>query len=160
MTDGFSLSFAEPLALALLALLPLAGLVALAGAAPAARRRRTIAVGLRCLVLASLVLALGGAKLTRASERLAVVFVVDGSDSVGAAGRAQAEAYVTGAIAELPPGDRAAVVLFGADAVVERAMSDRAAAGNGDCGLAAAGGHGTRPYDEPTVAAGRPPAKR
>src|SRR5918999_4393944 len=125
MADGFSLTFTEPLGLALLALLPLAGVVALLGAAPAARRRRVVAVGLRCAILATLVFALSGARLTRAGERLAVVFVVDASDSVGAEGRAQAEGYVNAAIADLPAGDRAAVVLFGADATVERAMSDR-----------------------------------
>ena len=87
MVGDFSLTFADPVALALLLLLPLAGLIALAGAAPATRRRRAVAVGLRCVVLASLVFALSGARLTRAAERLAVVFVVDASDSVGAAGR-------------------------------------------------------------------------
>lgn len=124
MFDRFSVSFAEPIALALLILLPLAGAVALVGSPRTARRRRWVALGLRCIVLASLIFALSGARLTRASEHLAVVFVVDASDSVGADGKSQAEGVVNAAIAGMPEGDRAAVILFGADAVVERAMSD------------------------------------
>ncbi len=124
MIDRFSLSFAEPIALVLLALLPLAGLVALAGSAKATRKRRTAALVLRCIVLTSLVLSLSGVRLGQASERLAVVFLVDASDSVGAVGRATAQDVVNAAISGMPDGDRAAVVLFGEDAVVERAMGE------------------------------------
>lgn len=119
-----AVAFGQPFALVLLLLLPLAGAVALAGSPRATRGRRIAAVGLRCLVLTSLVFALSGARLTRASDRLAVVFLVDASDSVGADGLARAEDMVNRAIAAMPDGDRAATVLFGADAVVERAMGE------------------------------------
>ncbi len=124
MIDGLSLSFAEPLALVLLALLPLAALVALAGTGKATRKRRTAALVLRCVVLTALVLSLSGVRLGQASERLAVVFLVDASDSVGQDGRDTAEQVVNAAIAQMPDSDRASVVLFGDDAMVERAMSD------------------------------------
>lgn len=124
MIERFSLSFAEPLALVLLALLPLAGLVALAGSAKSTRRRRTAALALRCVVLSCLVFSLSGVRLGQASERIAVVFLVDASDSVGADGRETAQSVVNTAITGMPNGDQAAVVLFGEDAVVERAMGD------------------------------------
>ena len=76
------------------------------------------------MVLTALVLSLSGVRLGQASERLAVVFLVDASDSVGVDGRNTAEQVVNAAIAQMPDGDRAAVVLFGDDAMVERAMSD------------------------------------
>ena len=76
------------------------------------------------MVLTALVLSLSGVRLGQASERLAVVFLVDASDSVGQDGRNTAEQVVNAAIAQMPDGDRAAVVLFGDDAMVERAMSD------------------------------------
>ena len=46
--------------------------------------------------------------------------MVDLSDSVGAAGRESALAFVREALEERPDGDQAAVVAFGGEALVER----------------------------------------
>ncbi|HIE38037.1 MAG TPA: VWA domain-containing protein [Anaerolineae bacterium] len=119
-----TISFIYPTALWLLALaLPLAGL-ALAGRRRPTRARFWAGLGIRLLLLASLVLALAGTQVRRPVDRLTVVFVVDASDSVPAGERERAEALVRQALQAMPPGDRAAVVVFGADALVERVASE------------------------------------
>lgn len=88
-----------------------------------ARRRRGVgptqwraAVGLRVAVAALLVLALFDPKAIRAADRVAVVFLLDGSASLGPAGRAEAAAFVRAAIDGMPDGAVAGVVSFGGDA--------------------------------------------
>lgn len=75
-----------------------------------------------------MVFALAGAQSVTWTDRLSVVFLVDVSDSVGAAGRDRAAAFIRESLAAMRAGgtvarDQAAVVLFGADAQIERGMS-------------------------------------
>jgi uncharacterized membrane protein len=116
----FSISFLYPAFLGLLGL----GLLFLALGWPERqapnRRQQWLGLGLRTLILVALVLGLAGAQLERPIDRLTTVFVLDVSDSVTPADRAQAEAFLRQALAEMPSGDQAAVVLFGGDALVER----------------------------------------
>jgi uncharacterized membrane protein len=91
----------------------------------AARRRmganrRRAAVALRTILLASLVLALAGFQLVLPVDRLATVFVVDLSDSVGTDGREDALAFLRETLEVMPEGDQAGIVAFGKDALVER----------------------------------------
>src|SRR5687768_10983152 len=91
----------------------------------AARRRmganrRRAAVALRTVLLASLVLALAGFQLILPVDRLATVFVVDLSDSVGTDGREDALAFLRETLEAMPEGDQAGIVAFGKDALVER----------------------------------------
>jgi uncharacterized membrane protein len=85
-----------------------------------ARGRRRLSLALRSAILLMLVLALSGFQLVSPVDRLTSVFVVDLSDSVGEPGRESALAFVRDALAERPSGDRAAIVAFGGDALVER----------------------------------------
>ena len=57
-------------------------------------------------------------------DRLATVFVVDLSDSVGNAGREDALAFLRETLAEKPDGDVAGIVAFGREALVERLPSE------------------------------------
>ena len=91
----------------------------------AARRRmgagrRRAAVAIRTLLVSSLVLALAGFQLVLPVDRLATVFVVDLSDSVGEDGRQDALAFLRETLEEMPEGDQAGIVAFGKDALVER----------------------------------------
>ena len=91
----------------------------------AARRRigtarRRAALGVRTVIVAALVFALGGFQLVLPVDRLATVFVVDLSDSVGTPGRESALAFLRESLAVMPEGDTAGVVAFGKDALVER----------------------------------------
>jgi uncharacterized membrane protein len=118
------LSFIYPEMLWLLPLL--AGLWALALAIP--RRlsptRFGISLGLRSLIMLALILAAAGTQLVLPVQRLTTVFLIDASDSVSPSARAQAETLVAEALEAMPADDRAAIVVFGSNALVERAPSD------------------------------------
>src|SRR3990172_8154114 len=91
----------------------------------AARRRigtarRRVAAAVRTLLLVALVFALAGLQLVLPVDRLATVFVVDLSDSVGNEGRENALAFLRESLELMPDGDAAGVVAFGRDALVER----------------------------------------
>jgi uncharacterized membrane protein len=89
----------------------------------ARRGRAWTALALRCLLVTLVVLALAGFRSVRGGDELAVVFVVDSSDSVSQAEQERALAFVESALAAMGPDDRAALVLFGADALVERPLT-------------------------------------
>ena len=82
--------------------------------------RARLALLVRALLVAALAMALAGVAVILPADRLATVFVVDLSDSVGNPGRAEALAFVRDALEERPVGDVAGVVAFGRDALVER----------------------------------------
>jgi uncharacterized membrane protein len=82
--------------------------------------RRRFALVIRGIVLACLVFALAGFRLVLPVDRLATVFVVDLSDSVGTAGRDDALAWLRDSLKVMPDGDVAGIVGFGRAALVER----------------------------------------
>ena len=109
--------------LALLLLVPALALTL--GLHVASRRRvgvgrRRLALIVRTLLLGSLVLALAGFRLVLPVDRLATVYVVDLSDSVGQAGREDALAWIRESLKAMPDGDVAGIVGFGRGALVER----------------------------------------
>ncbi|MBX7214291.1 MAG: VWA domain-containing protein [Thermoflexales bacterium] len=137
------LTFTEPALLVLLALLPVS--VWIAWRRLATRMRPDPRSGVAALrleghaltgvivrgaLIGLLVLALAGAQIVTVNRRLAVAFVVDASDSIGAAGIEQAYTFVREALRAMRPAsaqdgplDTAAVVVFGADAQIDRALS-------------------------------------
>ena len=87
------------------------------------RGRAWAALGIRCLIVTLILLSLAGVRTVHGGDELAVVFLVDVSDSVPQARQEQAWAFVREALASMGPDDQAGVVVFGADALVERPMS-------------------------------------
>lgn len=88
------------------------------------RRRRDItSLALRTAIVVLLVLALAGLQRVQAIDRLAVVFLVDASDSMGSGSEDAQLQYIRGAIADKQPDDEWAVVLFGDNAVPESDFS-------------------------------------
>jgi uncharacterized membrane protein len=87
-------------------------------------RRRSVALLVRTTLLVALVFALAGFRLVLPVDRLATVFVLDLSDSVGNAGRSDALAFLRETLAERPESDVAGIVAFGKDALVERLPAD------------------------------------
>jgi uncharacterized membrane protein/Mg-chelatase subunit ChlD len=83
-------------------------------------RRRRAALAIRTILLSALVFALAGFQLVLPVDRLATVFVVDLSDSVGNDGREDALAFLRESLEAMPDGDQAGIVAFGKDALVER----------------------------------------
>jgi uncharacterized membrane protein len=121
------IAFDAPLALLLLPIgLGLTVLLHLGARRRLGAWRRRAGLLLRTIVLAALVFALAGLQLVLPVDRLATVFVVDLSDSVGAAGREDALAFLRESLDEMPDGDLAGIVAFGKDALVERLPSDLA----------------------------------
>ncbi|GAB4211154.1 MAG: VWA domain-containing protein [Roseiflexaceae bacterium] len=115
------LSFITPAALTLLGLLPILWWLAFLAPRRLARWRFWIGLLLRTVMLAALVLALAGAQIVTPVRDLSVVFLIDSSDSIAPAQREQATEYINSALGSMPQGSQAAVVVFGANAVVERA---------------------------------------
>ncbi|HYH93514.1 MAG TPA: VWA domain-containing protein, partial [Candidatus Saccharimonadales bacterium] len=119
------LSFDAPLALLLLIPALAITIVLYLGARRrlGAGRRRTALV-VRTVLLTALVLALAGFRLILPVDRLATVFVVDLSDSVGNAGREDALAFLRETLEVMPDDDVAGIVAFGKEALVERLPSE------------------------------------
>ena len=116
------MAFTTPVALLLL--LVLVPVVYLGWPRVAFRRARDLtSLGLRVVLLLMLILALAGMQTVRVADRLAVVFLVDVSDSVGQAAQEAQLTFARDAIVTMAPDDLAGVVVFGADAVVERQIS-------------------------------------
>ncbi len=115
------ISFTHPQVLILLLVLPYLLYV---WRAEGRRRGRAIAsLVLRGLIVVLLVLALAGTQLVRAVDEMAVVFLVDVSDSIGSSNEKKALSFVRQALEEMRPGDRAGLILFGQDALVERSVT-------------------------------------
>src|SRR5919202_770607 len=117
------LSFIYPGALLLLLLLAPLWVLALLGPRRLGRGRFWASLLVRSLLLLVLVGSLAGTQLVRRVDHLTTVFLVDSSDSVGPESRAQAEQFIRDALQTMPDGDQAAIVVFGENALVERAPS-------------------------------------
>src|SRR6188474_2812422 len=118
-------SFETPLAVLLLipALVLTIGLY-LTGRRRVGANRRRVALVVRTILLVALVFALAGFRIVLPVDRLATVFVVDLSDSVGNDGREDALAFLRETLDVIPDGDVAGIVAFGKEALVERLPSD------------------------------------
>jgi uncharacterized membrane protein len=114
-------AFDAPLALLLLVpALLLTFALHLAARRRTGKGRRRVALLVRTLLLTALVFALAGFRLVLPVDRLATVFVVDLSDSVGEAGHEDALAFVRESLKVMPQDDVAGIVAFGKGALVER----------------------------------------
>ncbi len=116
------MTFSNPIALLLLVLLLY--FVWLGRPRLAYRRRRdTASLITRLVIVACLILALAGAQIVQAADKLAVVFLLDASDSIDQAARDTAQRYISDAMSRMRPEDRAGLVVFGQNALVERPLS-------------------------------------
>ncbi len=115
------MGFTRPLALILL--LTLAYFLWLAWPRGRATWRDRAILALRALLVLLLVFGLAGAQTVHGGDELAVVFVVDVSDSIGPSGKATELDFVRQALEKMTARDQAAIVLFGQNALVERQMS-------------------------------------
>jgi hypothetical protein len=86
-------------------------------------RRRSLFLILRLTIILCLVLSLAGLEIVQRGDNLAVVFLLDVSDSMPQEAIAAEVEYVRSALDAMSPDDQAALILFGGDALVERAMS-------------------------------------
>ena len=98
MMGSYQFTFPSPWPLLLLALLPLAAWISFRRPTAMGRFRRLVALGLRCLVLALLVLALADTQAVRRSDQLTVLYVLDQSLSIPPAHRRAMTDYVNAAV--------------------------------------------------------------
>lgn len=117
------MTFSTPLAFVLLLCIPLVGYLGWPRQ-PYRRRRDTASLILRVVILLLLVFSVAGAQAVQSANRLAVVFLVDVSDSVGQTSRESELAYVRQAMQSMGPDDEAGVVLFGASPLVEKPLNN------------------------------------
>lgn len=118
------LSFVYPEMLWLLAAVGLIWAVALLTPRRLTPLRFWSSLALRTVIALALVLAVAGVQLVLPVDRLTTVFLLDGSDSLPPSTRAQAESFIQEALQVMPAGDRAAIVVFGGNALVERAPGE------------------------------------
>ena len=114
--------FTQPFFLFLFLLLPVLVWLGRPSRGPS-RRREWISLALRLIIVLCLILSLAGLEIARPADEVAVVFLVDASDSMPDQAKGLALTYVQDALQAMKPDDQAAVILFGADALVERPMS-------------------------------------
>ncbi len=81
--------------------------------------RRITALGIRVMVLLAVVLAIAGLQWLLPIEGMNVFFVLDRSDSVPATQQEAARDYVNKASKQKKTGDKAGVIVFGAEASIE-----------------------------------------
>jgi hypothetical protein len=87
------------------------------------RARRVASLVIRLVLVGCIVASLAGARLALPSDRLSVVFLVDASASMVDATREELLDFAKQAVREIPEGDTAGVVVFGANALVDRLPS-------------------------------------
>ncbi|MFW5691393.1 MAG: VWA domain-containing protein [Chloroflexota bacterium] len=87
------------------------------------RLRDGLSLTLRTVIVLLLVLALAGAQVVQSADRLAVVYLVDASDSMGPLAQAAALDFIDSGLDAMGDDDLAGIVVFGEDAQVARTMS-------------------------------------
>ena len=109
---------------ALLLLLTLLPVIWLGRPSPGfGRRREIISLAVRLILLTGLILALAGMQVRRKNDNLAVVFLLDVSDSMSGEAKSVAIDYIREALQAMSADDRAALITFGSNALVDRSMS-------------------------------------
>ncbi len=111
--------FAQPLLLGLLVLVPVAFWLHRRGWSDLAPWRRRAVLGSRLLEIALLALALAGLRWERAGEEVCVLFALDASRSVPESSRQDALAKIAAAGETMRPDDRAGLIVFGRQPLVE-----------------------------------------
>ena len=114
--------FTSPFFLLLLLLVPITIWIGAPAKGPS-RRRELLSLIIRLIIILCLIFSLAGLELVQRGNNLAIVFLVDVSDSMPRAAINTEMGYVHDALQAMGPDDQAAIVLFGADALVERPMS-------------------------------------
>jgi Mg-chelatase subunit ChlD len=118
------LRFTEPLAPLLLLTLPLVFVLGWPSRGYG-RRREIASLTLRVMMLICLIFALAGVEIKQSGKNssMAVVFLVDVSDSMSPSMQQVALNYINQAMAAMRPEDQAAIIAFGGDALVEHPMA-------------------------------------
>ncbi len=117
------MSFGQPWVLILFGLIPLFFLISRGRLIDLSPWRRHLAIGLRLILFSLLVLALAETQVVSKTKRLSVTFLVDQSDSIDPETSHLLRDFINEALTHQRPDDRAGLVVFGANALVEERPS-------------------------------------
>ncbi|MFH1745935.1 MAG: VWA domain-containing protein [Planctomycetota bacterium] len=112
--------FESPGYLALLVVLPLLVLISIKSLAGLGNIRRVLAITIRCIVVLCMILALAGAQTTQTNDELAVIFLLDRSNSIPRAYQQQAFEFIQQSIDGCKLDDRMGVIAFDGRSAVEQ----------------------------------------
>jgi len=87
--------------------------------------RRWLALGIRLIVVAAVVLALAGLQWRQPLEGMNVFFLLDRSDSIPSPQQEGARKYVNETVGRKKKEDKAGVLVFGTDAALETSVNER-----------------------------------
>jgi Mg-chelatase subunit ChlD len=114
--------FTSPLFLLLLLILPIVVYIGVPSKG-SSWKRESISLSLRLIIILCLIFSIAGLEIVQSVNNLAVVFLMDVSDSMSQQSIEQEVVFVREALKSMSADDKAAIILFGADALVERTMS-------------------------------------
>ncbi|HJN11299.1 MAG TPA: VWA domain-containing protein [Pirellulaceae bacterium] len=120
--SGLEIGFDQPWYLALLSLIPVLWIFSFRSLAGLGNIRRLVAIGLRTLVLTTIVFALAEVQLLQTSDKVTVNYVLDQSESIPLVKRQAMLDFVVKAVHNhrgKERGDLAGVVVFGRNATIE-----------------------------------------
>ena len=121
------IEFTNLVALALLALIPVALYLSRHSLANLSRLRGRVSTGVRVLILLLIILALAGLRVRTTSRDVALFFLVDVSASVAQDSRPAVLDFINGEIARAGPRDFISIVAFGREPSVELAPTRKEA---------------------------------
>ncbi|HEX8183243.1 MAG TPA: VWA domain-containing protein, partial [Blastocatellia bacterium] len=127
LTPDMRIEFTNPLALVLLALIPLALYLARHSLANLSRARGAASLCARILILSLLVMSLAGLRIRTTSRDLALIFLIDVSASVAQDTRASVIDFINSEVERAGPRDYLSVVAFGREPSVELAPTRKEA---------------------------------
>lgn len=115
------MSFQSPIFLFFLLVLPY--VIYIGWPRGGARKRQSFALVIRIMLLISLIMGLVQLSINQDNEQLAVLFLLDVSDSMSPAQQANAIDYIQDQIENKPSDDLAGVIVFGRNPLVEASLS-------------------------------------
>ena len=118
-----TIDFTQPLALLLLLVLPAFWLIDRVSRTHLPKQRRRLVLGVRITVAALMILGLAGPRIIGRADEQAVAFLVDVSDSVTPPMRERQLTFLRDATAAMTDRDRATIIAFGSQSVLERPLS-------------------------------------
>ncbi len=124
------IEFTNPLALALLLLIPLALLIARRSLANLSRARQVASITARALVFLLIIAALAGLRIRTASRDVALIFLVDVSASVAPCARQQVLDFINNETSRAAPRDYIGVIAFAREPSVEIAPTRKESLGD------------------------------
>lgn len=118
------ISFIRPEYVWLLLALPVVWLLGWLNSRNRYNGRRWWSLAVRTLLLLALIGSLAGTQWVQPVKALTTVFLLDSSDSISPAQRSVNEQFIADALQTMQSGDKAAVISFGENALVERVPSE------------------------------------